>query len=204
MQDNFARSLELVLKHEGGYSDHPDDPGKATNLGVTIGTLSDWLGRQATKGEVRGLTVVTVKPIYRQRYWNAIRGDDLPSGVDYCLFDYAVNSGPGRAAMSVQRCVDVADDGAIGPITLDAINRMSPEAVVEDVCAERLNFLRRLSTWSVFGNGWSRRVENVLREALVMAKQSRPPKPTPKPQPAPPLPQEAPRGFWAWLKGLFI
>lgn len=92
---NFERALALVLVHEGGYVDHPAYPGGATNLGITIGTLSDWLDRAATKAEVRALTKATVAPIYRKNYWDAVRGDDLPSGVDYCVFDFAVNSGRG-------------------------------------------------------------------------------------------------------------
>ena len=102
---NFERALPLVLKHEGGYVDHPNDPGGATNLGVTIGTLSSWLGRPATKAEVKALTRATVAPIYRKNYWAAIRGDELPAGLDYAVFDFAVNSGPKRAAMALQRAV---------------------------------------------------------------------------------------------------
>jgi hypothetical protein len=91
---NFERTLALALVHEGGYVDHSADPGGATNLGIAIGTLLGWLGRQAAKAEVRALTNATVAPIYRKNYWDAVRADDLPSGVDYCVFDFALNSGP--------------------------------------------------------------------------------------------------------------
>ena len=117
---DFERALALVLVHEGGYVDHPADSGDATNLGVTIGTLADWPGRPATKAEVKALTKATVAPIYRRNYWNAVRGDELPFGVDFCVFDVAVNSGKGRAIPSLQRAFSVVDGGKIGPLTLSA------------------------------------------------------------------------------------
>ncbi|MEH3144411.1 MAG: hypothetical protein PGN34_03470 [Methylobacterium frigidaeris] len=166
----FARALSLVLRHEGGYVDHPDDPGGATNLGVTIGTLGDWLGRPATKAEVRALTVATVAPIYRARYWTAIQGDALPAGLDYAVFDFAVNSGPARAIMALQRAARVADDGVLGPITLTAVGSRSSVDLVQRVCADRLAFLRRLSAWRSFGRGWQRRVSSVRAGALDMVR----------------------------------
>lgn len=166
--ENFAKALAHVLKHEGGYVDHPRDPGGATNLGVTIGTLSQVLGRPATKAEVKALTRKTVAPIYRQLYWDKIRGDDLPSGVDFAVFDFAVNSGPHRAAIALQRVVGVADDGKIGPITLAAARKLSADVVVSRVCAARLAFLTQLSTWPVFGKGWETRVAVVKRQSRAM------------------------------------
>lgn len=166
---NFERALALVLKHEGGYVDHPQDPGGATNLGVTIGTLSDWLGRPATKQEVAALTRASVAPIYRKNYWAAIRGDDLPAGLDYCVFDFAVNSGPKRAAMALQRAVGVADDGIIGSITLANIGNRPVDATIERIMADRITFLKRLPTWPTFGKGWTNRCDGVLREALEMS-----------------------------------
>ena len=94
MNRNFERALSLVLEHEGGYVDHPRDPGGATNLGITLDTLSSWLGRVATKADVLALKVSDVGPIYRRRYWDTIEGDELPDGLDYAVFDFAVNSGP--------------------------------------------------------------------------------------------------------------
>lgn len=165
----FDRALSLVLKHEGGYVDHPRDPGGATNLGVTIGTLSGWLGRRATKAEVKALKVATVSPIYKRNYWDACRGDDLPAGVDYAVFDFAVNSGVSRSVMALQRAVGVADDGKIGPLTLAAVRKISPDVLIARLCADRLAFLMRLSTWKTFGKGWRSRVQGVEREALKMA-----------------------------------
>ncbi|WCS27212.1 glycoside hydrolase family 108 protein [Methylobacterium sp. NMS14P] len=184
---NFERALALVLVHEGGYVDHPADPGGATNLGITIGTLSGWLGRPATKAEVRALTKTTVAPIYRKNYWDAIRGDELPAGVDFCVFDFAVNSGRARAVMSLQRAVGVADDGKLGPITLKAIAAKPAAQTVERICADRLAFLKRLSTWRTFGKGWNARVNGVLTQSLALAKggAAEPPAPMAKKAKAP-------------------
>jgi len=176
---NFERALPLVLKHEGGYVDHPKDPGGATNLGVTIGTLSSWLGRPATKGDVKALTRASVAPIYRKNYWDAVRADEMPAGLDYAVFDFAVNSGPKRAAMALQRAVGVADDGVIGSITLANIASRPVDATIERIMADRITFLLRLSTWPTFGKGWAARCDGVLREALDMA--------TKAPAPVPPV-----------------
>ncbi|GEP05576.1 glycoside hydrolase family 108 protein [Methylobacterium oxalidis] len=213
---NFERALALVLQHEGGYVDHPADPGGATNLGVTIGTLSGWLGRPATKAEVGALTKATVAPIYRKNYWDAVRGDDLPGGVDYCVFDFAVNSGQGRAIPSLQRAIGVADDGVIGPITLANVASRSSAQIIERICDDRMVFLRRLSTWPTFGKGWTKRVEGVRVEALAMAAaaalvaSSRPVPAPAKPIPAPaitsptqPVPTVKTGGLLAAIAALF-
>lgn len=167
---NFERALKLVLIHEGGYVDHPADPGGATNLGVTLGTLSQVLGRPATKAEVRALTRATVAPIYRANYWDAVQGDHLPAGVDYAVFDFAVNSGKGRAIPSLQRAIGVADDGLLGPVTLANATATPALQTIERICADRMTFLRRLITWKTFGKGWTSRVEGVRAEALAMAR----------------------------------
>ncbi|MET7243239.1 glycoside hydrolase family 108 protein [Methylobacterium sp. EM32] len=162
----FERALALVLTHEGGWSDDPADPGGATNLGVTIGTLSLWLGRPATRAEVRGLTPASVAPLYRRRFWDAIQGDALPAGLDYALFDFAVNSGPKRAVIGLQRALGLADDGRLGPVTLAALKGRDVPGLIDAVCDGRLAFLRALSTWPRFGRGWGRRVEEVRAAAL--------------------------------------
>ncbi len=165
---SFDRALALALKHEGGYVDHPADPGGPTNLGVTLATLSAVLGRPATKADVKALTPAKVAPIYRQRYWDAIEGDDLPAGLDYAVFDWAVNSGPARAAIALQCLVGVADDGHIGPITLKAVAGQDRQKLIGSLCDARLAFLKALSTWPTFGKGWSNRVAGVRKDALAM------------------------------------
>ncbi|AWN54703.1 glycosyl hydrolase 108 family protein [Methylobacterium sp. 17Sr1-1] len=165
---NFERALSLVLTHEGGWSDDPADPGGATNLGVTIGTLSLWLGRPATRAEVRALTPGSVAPLYRRRFWDGIQGDALPAGLDYALFDFAVNSGPKRAVIGLQRALGLADDGRLGPVTLAALAGRDVPGLVNALCDGRLTFLRALSTWPRFGRGWGRRVEEVRAGALAL------------------------------------
>ncbi|AWB20838.1 hypothetical protein DA075_07865 [Methylobacterium currus] len=162
----FERALSLVLIHEGGWSDDPADPGGATNLGVTIGTLSLWLGRPATRAEVRALTPASVAPLYRRRFWDAIQGDALPAGLDYALFDFAVNSGPKRAVIGLQRVLGLADDGRLGPVTLAALESRDGPGLIDALSDGRLSFLRALSTWPRFGRGWARRVEEVRAAAL--------------------------------------
>lgn len=176
---NFERALGLVLVHEGGWSDDPADPGGATNLGVTIGTLSLWLGRPATRAEVRALTPASVAPIYRRKFWDAIQGDALPVGLDYALFDFAVNSGPKRAVIGLQRALRLADDGRLGPVTLAALTGQDVPELVNALCDGRLSFLRALSTWPRFGRGWGRRIEEVRAAALALhAAPDRPAAPT--------------------------
>lgn len=174
----FDRAFPLVLAHEGGYVDHPSDPGGATNLGITRKTLARWRKvspwTDLPKSEVKALTKATVAPIYRAFYWDEIRGDDLPAGLDCAVFDYAVNSGPGRAAMALQRLVFVADDGEIGPITLAAVAKRKPAEIINALCDERMAFLRRLSTFPVFGKGWTTRVAGVRKVAIEMAAEAKP------------------------------
>ena len=164
-RQNWGQSFEWMIEHEGGYVDHPDDPGGATNLGVTIGTLSAHLGRRATKDEVRALTKDEVRPIYRKRYWDAVSGDDLPPGVDHAVFDYAVNSGPARSAKALQGVIGAEQDGIIGPVTLGAVRQLGARNVIDGLQDERLRFLKRLSTWPTFGRGWEKRVKRVRSEA---------------------------------------
>lgn len=145
---NFDRSLRLVLAHEGGYVDHPRDPGGATNMGITRGTLSIWLGRSATKSDVRHLTVQTAGRIYRANYWAPVSGDDLPAGLDYVVFDAAVNSGPKRSVKWLQGALGFAGrdlDGAMGNKTLAAaLNASDRAGVIRRACAVRRGFLQSL------------------------------------------------------------
>lgn len=166
----FARCVAEVLKHEGGFVHHPRDPGGATNRGITLATLADWRGREVTPADVQAMTEAEAREIYRARYWNAVQGDHLPAGVDLAVFDLAVNSGVGRAARMLQQQLGVTVDGAIGPRTLAAVGRVNASRLTGDLCRARLAFLRGLSTWDVFGKGWERRVADVQRAALEMAR----------------------------------
>jgi lysozyme family protein len=169
MESNFELSLKKVIEHEGGYVNHPADPGGMTNLGVTKRVWEEWVGHPVDEKEMRALTVEQVSPLYKKRYWDAIHGDRLPAGLDYCLFDTAINSGVGRASRFIQEMVGVAADGAIGNKTLLAIGQFKDvKMLVDEYCDKRLDFLQRLKTWPVFGKGWGRRVADVRESATRM------------------------------------
>jgi lysozyme family protein len=166
MKSNFESCLAHLLKHEGGYVNHPSDPGGRTNLGVTQAVLEDWLDRSVSEDEMKTLTPDKVSPLYRELYWNRIKANDLPSGLDYCVFDAAVNSGVSRAIKWLQTSVGVTSDGFIGDETLKAVQFAS----IETYCANRLAFLKGRTTWPTFGKGWERRVREVEQTALGMQK----------------------------------
>ena len=170
MISTFDFAMRLLLRHEGGFVNHPKDPGGMTNLGVTEAVWDAHTGKSATEADMRALTPQAVQPIYKARYWDAIKGDALPRGVDYCLFDCAVNSGPGRAIKLAQYVLHQKVDGILGPHTLGAINRADAIELIEDYSQRRLDFLKSLPTWDVFGKGWGRRVEEVELEAKVFAR----------------------------------
>lgn len=171
MRNNFLPSLKHVLKHEGGWVDHPKDPGGATMEGVTLATFQRMIKRDATKAQLRAITQSQLEVIYRRGYWDVVIADELPLGIDYAIFDYAVNSGPDRAVKALQKAVGVNQDGRIGPITLNAVAINQPSEIIERVCATRLAFLKRLKTWPTFGKGWGRRVADVKEVALAMSRQ---------------------------------
>ena len=168
-RNNFDRSLSAVLKHEGGYVDHPRDPGGATNMGITHRTLAAWRKRPVTKQDVMNLTRGEAGAIYETQYWDAVKGDDLPAGLDYAMFDYAVNSGAGRAIRDLQAVLGVERDGSLGLRTMAAVQASDVRATINALMDRRLAFLKRLSTWDAFGRGWARRVSDVRRLALAMA-----------------------------------
>jgi len=164
---NFDKSLDLVLKHEGGFVNHPRDPGGATNKGVTQAVYDQYrLDKDLPRRTVKLIESTEVTAIYRRQYWNRIRGDDLPAGVDYAIFDFAVNSGVSRASRFLQTAVGVPEDAIIGPKTIAAIK--SPSDVIDDVCDHRMKFLRSLGTFDTFGKGWTRRVTDVRSHAKAM------------------------------------
>lgn len=169
MKDNFKPCLDHVLKHEGGWADHPADPGGATMKGVTIGTFAQYKGRKVTKAELRAISDYDLLAIYRRKYWDKVRGDDLPAGLDLVAFDAAVNSGPARGARWLQEALGVKADGKIGPETLAFARAANVTVTIDRACDIRLGFLQRLKTWQTFGKGWGRRVAEVRAEAKRMA-----------------------------------
>lgn len=168
MKDNFARCLPEILRHEGGWADHPKDPGGATMKGITIGTYRQWKGRAVTKAELRAISDAEVAAIYRRNYWDKVRGDDLPAGLDLVAFDAAVNSGPSRGARWLQTALGVAADGKIGPKTIAAARAADAATAINRALDIRLSFLKGLKTWPTFGKGWSSRIAGVRKVALGM------------------------------------
>lgn len=169
MNQNFDKALAAVLVHEGGYVNNPKDPGGMTNLGCTKTVWEEHCGHPVDEKVMRALTPVDVAPLYRQKYWDKVKGDDLPSGVDYVVFDAAINSGPGRAAKWLQACVGVEPDGGIGPKTLAAVRAMDAKQLIDDYGKRRLSFLYDLPTWDTFGRGWARRVNEVTQVGQTLA-----------------------------------
>ena len=167
---NYDACLARVLKHEGGYSDHPSDPGGPTNFGITIHDYRRYIKASGTAADVRAMTLADAAKIYRERYWHALRCDELPAGLDYAVFDYGVNSGIGRSAKVMQRLLGIGDGTAMTDAVIAAVRKAAPSSLIGRLCDERLAFLKSLRTWPVFGAGWGRRVADVRRDALAMAK----------------------------------
>jgi lysozyme family protein len=168
VKSNWPLAVEAVLKHEGGYINHPRDPGGATNMGITLQTLSRWRRQAVTKQDVKELSQREVEDIYKAWFWDEVNGDALPSGLDYAVFDFAVNSGPSRAVKTLQRLVKAVPDGEVGPNTLYRVKSNVPQ-IIAALSMARLEFMMRQPTWKDFGRGWKRRVLEVNREALSLA-----------------------------------
>jgi len=166
--DNFERCFQLLLKDEGGFVNDPKDRGGATNLGVTLGTWSSWVRYPATVEMIKALTPEDVRPLYKKNYWDYVKADQLSVGVDYCVFDCAVNSGATRASRFAQLAAGVSVDGLIGTITLKQINAMHPDDFVRAFTQERIEYLHRLDTFDRFGRGWLNRISRVQVKSLEM------------------------------------
>ena len=179
MKHNFDACLAHSLAHEGGWSDHKADPGGATMKGVTLATYRAWKGKSATKQDLRNISDAEVAAIYRAWYWQPMRCDDLPAGLDLVAFDAAINSGPSRSAKWLQSALGVAVDGRVGPATVAAANAAVTSAAIKAACAKRMTFLKGLRTWPTFGKGWSRRVKEVEAAALAMTRVVIAPVPSP-------------------------
>ena len=170
MKKNFDECLALLLSHEGGFVNHPKDPGGMTNLGVTRATYEQYIGGHATEEEMSALTPELVGPLYKANYWDKAHCDDMPSGVDWAIFDWGVNSGMSRPVKALQRIVGVTADGGVGPYTLRAIGSKDSAELVEKMYDARQAFYESLSTFETFGKGWTRRNKETLEQALKMVK----------------------------------
>ena len=167
--ENWDTCIEMILHHEGGYVNHPKDPGGETNLGVTKRVYEEHGGTK----DMKDLTVEDVKPIYKKSYWDRVKGDDLPAGLDLCVFDFGVNAGTGRAAKYLQTMIGTVADGGIGPNTLAKLDAYVEENGLEKGIRNyqdaRQEYYESLSTFETFGKGWTRRVNETTNAALSMA-----------------------------------
>ena len=177
MKDNFMKCLDMLLEHEGGFTDDKRDPGNwgdghgnqgSTNLGVTAHVWAEWTGKPASIEVMKMLTAETIAPLYKARYWDAVRGDDLASGLDWACFDWCVNSGSRRPAQALQRIVSAKPDGKIGPKTLQKIADNDSAMLVEKLHDSRQKFYESLRTFPTFGRGWTRRNKETMEQAISM------------------------------------
>ena len=168
MQNRFRECLDLVLKHEGGFVNHKLDPGGMTNLGVTKKVWEEWVGKAVGEKEIRALTPATVAPMYKKKYWDAVKADELPTGLDYLMFDFAINAGPGRAIKTMQKAIGTNPDGVIGPKTLQALKTADQKDLIAKFSMEKELFYKALPTVATFGKGWMRRVAEAQSHAVTM------------------------------------
>jgi lysozyme family protein len=167
---SYDVALARLLVHEGGYSNHPADPGGPTNFGITIYDYRKYVKPDAIAADVRAMKLEQAKAIYRAKYWDAQRCDDLPAGVDYAVFDYGVNSGIGRSGKVLRRVLKLPDNtSVVTDAVIAAARAAEAKTLIVAICDERLRFLQGLRIWSVFGAGWGRRVAEVRAVALAMA-----------------------------------
>ena len=165
MKENFDKCLEMLLHHEGGYVWHEEDPGGETNLGVTKKVYQDWGGTK----DMIDLTVEDVAPIYKKNYWDRCKCDELGSGLDWAVFDWAVNSGTRRVSKALQKACGAERDGVIGNKTLSLANGQDVKYMIEEIGVIRQSFYESLRTFKTFGRGWTRRNKETTEQALSMA-----------------------------------
>ena len=168
LKNNFERSLALVLQHEGGYVHHALDPGGRTNLGVTQKVWEQYVGHKVDEQTMRSLTKELVAPLYKKNYWDVVCGDVLPAGCDYLLFDFAVNAGASRAIKTAQKSLGINADGALGPITTQALLTANAEDFIRVFSAAKESFYRSLNNFPTFGKGWLNRVAESKKTAEGM------------------------------------
>lgn len=153
----FDEAFEKLIGHEGGYVNHPSDPGGETKYGISR--------RSYPQEDIAGLTIERAKAIYLRDYWGPAGCDAVPDALRFDLFDMAVNSGVKAAARMLQKVVGETEDGVIGPRTLQAVRGMPAPRLVARFNGCRLEFMASLPTWPSFGRGWARRIAENLRNA---------------------------------------
>jgi len=170
MIGNFKHCLDLVLKSEGGWVNHPSDPGGETNLGVTKRVWEEYVGHPVES--LKKLTKDDVAPLYELKYWRPCYGEVLPRGLDFVVFSMGVNAGPGRSIKLLQQSLGCVSDGVIGPRTRELISASNPATLISKFSETRREYYRALKNFPTFGRGWLARVDKEESEALDMAKNS--------------------------------
>ncbi len=177
MKENWDQAFKQMLASEGGFTDDDRDKGNqlpdgrkgSTMLGVTQFNWERHLGHEVTHDHMRRLTPADVEPLYKKKYWDVVRADELPSGIDYLVFDMGVNAGPGRSIKLLQAAVGVPADGGFGPITMAAVLDADPVKLIEDFSQAKEDFYRGLNDFTTYGTGWLNRVVAVKQKAISMA-----------------------------------
>ncbi|RMF06359.1 MAG: acetylmuramidase [Alphaproteobacteria bacterium] len=170
MKSTWEFAIKAVGITEGGEVDDPDDPGGRTNMGITQKTLNAWRDMHGEpRADVWTINRDEADEILRAQYWDTVRGDDLPKGVDYAVFDFGVNSGPGTAVRFLQRVLGVRQDGIVGAHTLAAARGANPTEVINRLSDKRLAYVKTLEGWRKYGKGWTKRIARVRAQALHMA-----------------------------------
>ena len=172
MNANFDKCLALVLQSEGGFVDNKNDPGGMTNLGVTKAVWEEWTRHEVDEKAMRALTPTDVAPLYRAKYWMACYAPQLKTGLDYVLFDCAVNIGPGRAVKLLQEAIQCVPDGTIGPRTMQLLDQKDVKDVIEAFSKRKTEFYEGLNTFPIFGKGWLKRIDDVKLNAYKMIGES--------------------------------
>jgi lysozyme family protein len=167
---DFKECLELVLKSEGGFVNHPSDPGGMTNLGVTKKVWEDFVGHPVSEADMRALTPEKVAPLYEQKYWRPTYCEVLPRGLSLLIFSMGINAGPGRGVKLLQSSIGCVADGVIGPRTMELIKSADVTDLIQKYSNARRDYYKSLKTFEVFGKGWLARVDREEKEALNMAK----------------------------------
>ena len=178
MQENWGTFFNMLIAHEGGFTDDIHDSGNkkgdghgnqgSTMLGVTAYNWAKYTGKPAPIDVMKILTVDDVMPLYKSNYWDAIKADDLPSGVDVSCADLCVNAGPRRASKILQKVIGAKADGKIGPKSLAALAAYDPTYILNRYYDERESFYRSLKDYERYGRGWSRRNKETLKEAMEL------------------------------------
>jgi len=176
MLNNWDKSFNMVIAHEGGFTNDERDPGNklpdgrkgSTMLGCTQANWEKYIGHEVTQDDMKALKKEDVKPLYKRDYWDAVRGDDLPAGVDYAVFDFAINAGPAAARKMIQKALGVTADGAIGPATMKAIQEADGKDLLNKFSHSKEAFYKSLPTFQTYGKGWLKRVADVQTSASTM------------------------------------